>query len=294
MVMTDKTTFLDALADKLSRIQIVAVKKPTLSTLPAEILAKILWYLITDTSHGANPNILPFQGFPQGHTCKYYYHTIYFVTFEPLMYVNKFFFELVHESISETISPTILMYTQLDNLSVNEEKFVFCQNKMQELFKIKPERYVLYPLKPHVLSHVKTLYLVGHTLKLDTLVGFNWLDGICETTVTYLSKLVIDMSIFEDLFATQTEGSPSTYSLVQEEASNLFRKQPELIYEKLSWALVEKLNNQPSKYWTQDLAQYKIQFLFNALAKLVANKNQPVDCSIINYGYNLFRLAQFL
>lgn len=209
------------------------------------------------------------------------------------MCVNKFF-EFIKKRVFKTVSSQTLEFTTHDTLEINEEPFVFNQNQTEKLFGIAPIYYMMYPLNSRVLPHVQTLYLQSYSFKWNVLVGSNWLDGVMETPITNLSKLVVNMKIFENIFVTQTEGEPSSYSLSIEKAGDLFAKVEELKFENMPWFLVEQLTHQRSKKWTTDLARYKIQFLFNSLARLVALQDQPVDCQIYSHKSDLFQLAQIL
>lgn len=294
MVKRSKKISIDTIADPPYQGQVISSDKPSLCTLSVEVLAKILWYLINDTHGTHDPN----SDFPLDmeltHTRISYYYPINPVPFKSLMRVNKFFYEIVHKYVFETVSSSLLLYTDSNRLSVNKEKFVFCQNKMQEHFQIKPEYYLICPLTPYMLSDVKTIYMVGFDLVVEGIVGFRWLEDICETTITHLSKFVIGMDVFDDMFVDGTSGPPFNYSLLPEEAQDLFEKLPGLIDEGFPRALVKKLTKKPLESWTDGLAQYKIQFLFNTFAKFVAQQKRPVDCSIISNDNDLFQLAQFL
>ena len=68
-----------------------------------------------------------------------------------------------------------------------------------------------------------------------------------ETPITNLSKLVVNMKIFESIFVTQIEGEPSSYSLSIEEAGDLFAKVEKLKFENMPWFLVEKALHQAQK-----------------------------------------------
>lgn len=294
MSQIDKSNNVDALANQLCRIQVIALEKSNLTNLPSEILNVILWYLITETSHGADPNLLPHKFQSLEHNRRSYYHRIYPVNFEPLMCVNKFFFEFIKKRVFKTVSSQKLEFITHDTLKINKEPFVFNQNQTEKLFGIVPIYYMIYPLNSRVLPHVQTLYLQNYNFKWNVLVGSNWLDGVMETPITNLSKLVVNMKIFENIFVTQREGEPSSYSLSIEEAGDLFAKVEELKFENMPWFLVEQLTHQRSKKWTTDLARYKIQFLFNSLARLVAFQDQPVNCQIYSDKSDLFQLAQIL
>lgn len=163
------------------------------------------------------------------------------------MCVNKFFLEFIKKRVFKTVSSQKLEFITHDSLEINEEPFVFNQNQTEKLFGIVPIYYMMYPLNSRVLPHVQTLYLQNYNFEWNVLVGSNWLDGVMETPITNLSKLVVNMKIFENIFVTETEGEPSSYSLSIEEAGDLFAKVEELKFENMPWFLVEQLTHQRSK-----------------------------------------------
>lgn len=253
-----------------------------LETLPVEVLTKIFEHLTIDTTDYTYPNTLDILFLRAVQIREPYLHQVLRTHFEPLMYVNRFFYDLVGTIIFRNLIFMTDQFSEKSFLTEDAGPFVFDMKTAFKQSTLLPKCYYeVGRLYERALPIVKTLWICDYNFDYASLLGARWLEGASDIGTTNLTSLLIDMGVLEGIYDDEEAGESSEWQKYPE-ASRQNILAP-FIVEHLSDPEVENKSN-----------VYKLQLLFSAFAKLISAQKSGFTCKVVSQSNNLLYLASLL
>jgi hypothetical protein len=254
-----------------------------LETLPVEVLAKIFEHLTIDTTDYEYPNTLDILFLRAVQIREPYLHQVLRVHFEPLMYVNRFFYDLVGTIIFRNLVFMTDQFSEKSFLTDDVGPFVFdIQTAFKQSALLPKCYYEVNSLHERALPIVKNLWICDYKFDYASLLGARWLEGVVDIGAMNLTSLLIDMSVLEGIYDDDEETGQCFEWQKYTEANSPNILAP-FIIEHLSDPVVENKSN-----------VYKLQLLLSTFAKLVSAQKPGFTCKVVSQSNNLLYLASLL
>lgn len=173
-------------------------------------------------------------------------------------------------------------------LKEDSDVFVFDKNCGCKQFDVVPEFFVSTEFND--LKNTKNIWLSEADPSLPALLGSNWMKGVVETPARNLTSVVFDLKLTTYLFEY---GKNKAYSLTPDEADTNYQKSAleNIDYDEFPHFLEKTLKSQ--SFYTV-YREYKLQQLFNSLAKLISLQKVLPAVTIIDINGFLLQIVSLL
>ena len=254
---------------------------PKFDTLPVEVLRQILFEVAFDDSNFPRLSTIDAMTVRFMKRGTSFWYRQYSKQFASLMFINKFFHELITSVLYESIVSTTSEYGYLgDTHEIGVQPFVYDPSYLEPNALETPKFfYSVDKLTDTHMLNVNTLWLSNKSYTSPLFDVKSFPDWTFFSAAQNLTHLIVNMNIYSFIYDEYSEGM--SQSDLNDDDGNVVIKLIDLYEGNSPLYLTEhiKLANPKNK---SELFTMRLQLLSNSIAKLIRNQKHKVKCTILS------------